>query len=64
MWIDLHTTFAKNINGDGKTLVQTLSGILLKIKKTATTKDLMCYIFILSDASMEICGGKFSKIEY
>ena len=57
LWIDLRTTFAKNINGDGKTLVQTQSGILLKIKKTATTKDLMCYIFILSDASMEISGG-------
>ena len=33
LWIDLRTTFAKNINGDCKTLVQTQSGILL-----------MCYI--------------------
>ena len=44
----------KNIFGDGKTLQQTQSGVLLEIKTTGTTKDLMCYIFILLDASMEI----------
>ena len=64
LWIDLRTTSAKNIFGDGKTLQQTQSGVLLEIKRTATTKDLTCHIFILSDASMEISSGQFSKIEY
>ena len=64
LWIDLRTTSNKNSTGDGKRLKQTQSGVLLEIKRTATTKNLMCHIFILSDASLNVSGGEFSKIAY
>ena len=64
LWIDLRTTCDKNSTGDGKKLVQTQSGVLLEIKRTATAKDLLCHIFILSDALLEISGGDFSNISY
>ena len=64
LWIDLRSTSSKNSTGDGKRLVQTQSGVLLEIKRTATTKDLTCHIFILSDAILNIKNGEFVKIEY
>ena len=57
LWIDLRT-------GDGKRLRQTQSRVLLEIKRTATTKNLLCHIFILSDAILNVSGGEFSNIEY
>ena len=64
LWIDLRTTYNKDCIKDGKRLQQTQSGVLLGIKRTATTKNLMCHIFILSDASLSVSGGEFSNIEY
>ena len=58
LWIDLRTTSSKNSTNDGKRLIQTQSGVLLQIKKTATTKDLTCHIFILSDALIAFINGE------
>ena len=64
LWIHLRTTSDKNSTGDVKRLKQTQSGVLLEIKRTATTENLMCHIFILSDALLNLNGGEFSNIEY
>ena len=61
LWIDLHATVDKNSTGDGTRLQQTHSGVLLEIKRTATTKDLICHIFILSDALLNVSGGELSN---
>ena len=61
LWIDLRTTSSKNTVNEGKKLVQTQSGLLLEIGKTATTKDLTCYIFILSDATMDLAMENLQK---
>ena len=63
LWIDLRTTSAKNVFKDGKTLMQTQSGVLLEIKRTATTKDLTCHIFVLSDAILKFSNGDFTKLD-
>ena len=58
LWIDLRTTYSKNTFGEGMKLVETQNGILLEINKEATTKDVECHIFILSDASISFSNGR------
>ena len=64
LWIDLRTTFSENSIRDGKKIVQTQSGVLLEIKRTATTKDLTCHIFVISDTLVHFNNGDFSELEY
>ena len=39
-----------NVTGNGKKIVNTQSGILLEIKKKATTADMVCHLFVASDS--------------
>ena len=52
LWIDLRTTYPKNTYSEGKEFDQSQSGILIEIKKAATTKDVEYNIFVLSDAML------------
>ena len=63
LWLDLRSTYSKNISNEGKRLVKTQSGVLLRINKTATTKDLSCYIFVLSDALINFSDGKLISVD-
>ena len=64
LWIDLRTTSSRNTTSEGKKLVQTRHGVLLEIGRTATSKDLTCYVFILSDATMDFNNGELTSIKY
>ena len=52
--VDLRTINDSFTSGGGKKLVNTQSGLLLEIKKKATTVNVMCKIFVLSDGHVNI----------
>ena len=62
--IDLRTINDDFVYGDGKKIVNTQSGILLEIKKTATTANVKCHIFVLSDGLLNIVNRDLSSIQF
>ncbi|CAB3980249.1 Hypothetical predicted protein [Paramuricea clavata] len=61
--IDLRST-QDDTTGGGKKIVNTQSGVLLEIKKRATTADVQCNIFIVSDALLNFANRDLSSIQY
>ena len=62
--VDLRTINDDFVYGDGKKLVNTQSGILLEIKKTAFTANVKCHIFVLSDGLLNIVNRDLSSIQF
>ena len=62
--IDLRTVNDSFASGNGKKLVNTQSGLLLEIKKKATTANVMCKIYVLSDGLVNIVNNDLSSIQY
>ncbi|CAB4031794.1 Hypothetical predicted protein [Paramuricea clavata] len=61
--IDLRST-QDDTTGGGKKIVNTQSGVLLEIKKRATTTDVQCNIFVVSDALLNFANRDLSSIQY
>jgi hypothetical protein len=61
--IDLRST-QDDTTGGGKKIVNTQSGVLLEIRKKATTADVQCNIFIVSDALLNFVNRDLSSIQY
>ncbi|CAB4014919.1 Hypothetical predicted protein [Paramuricea clavata] len=61
--IDLRST-QDDTTGGGKKIVNTQSGVLLEIKKRATTADVQCNIFVVSDALLNFANRDLSSIQY
>ena len=61
--IDLRST-QDDTTGGGKKIVNTQSGVLLEITKKATTADVQCNIFIVSDALLNFANRDLSSIQY
>ncbi|CAB3993829.1 Hypothetical predicted protein [Paramuricea clavata] len=61
--IDLRST-QDDATGGGKKIVNTQSGVLLEIKKRATTADVQCNIFVVSDALLNFTNRDLSSIQY
>ena len=62
--VDLRTYEDSYAVGIGKRLVNTQSGVLLEIKKLATTANVMCKIFVISDGMLSILNKDLEKIQY
>ena len=62
--VDMRTFNDGTVVKSGKKLVSTQSGILLEITKEATTKDVMCYVFVVSDAAVEFKNKTLKEIVY
>ena len=62
--IDLRTINDDFVYGDGKKLVNTQSGILLEIKKTAIAANVTCHVFVLSDGLLNIVNRDLSSIQF
>ena len=62
--IDLRTVDDENTVHSGRKLVGTQSGVLLEIEKSATSVDLTCHVFVVSDGLITISGTALQKIEY
>ncbi|CAB4002825.1 Hypothetical predicted protein [Paramuricea clavata] len=61
--IDLRST-QDDTTGGGRRIVNTQSGVLMEIKKRATTADVQCNIFIVSDALLNFANRDLSSIQY
>ena len=61
--IDLRST-QDDTTGGGKKIVNTQSGVLLEITKKATTADVQCNIFVVSDALLNFANKDLSSIQY
>ena len=58
--IDFRTVDDDSVSGSGRKLVGTQAGILMEIEKEATTADLSCHVFIISNAVIDIIGTKLN----
>ena len=56
--IDLRTVDEENVVHSGRRLIGTQSGVLIEIEKLATSVDLLCHVFIVSDGKVAIIGQK------
>jgi hypothetical protein len=61
--IDLRST-QDDTTGGGKKIMNTQSGVLLEITKKATTADVQCNIFVVSDALPNFANRDLSSIQY
>ena len=61
--IDLRST-QDDTTGGGKKIVNTQSGVLLEITKKATTANIQCNIFVVSDALLNFANRDLSSIQY
>ena len=62
--IDLRSIQVNNKTGIGKKIVNPQNGMLLEIKKTATTSDRNCNIYIISDALVNFVSKDLQSIQY
>jgi hypothetical protein len=62
--IDLRTTNDANTYGNGAKIQNTQSGILVEITKKATTANVVCYMFVLSDGVIRIANGQLAGVKY
>ena len=52
--IDLRTINDENVIANGREIINTQEGVSNEIEKTATAKDLTCYMFVVSDGLINI----------
>ena len=65
LWIDLRTFPDEVIHGGGFTLDSTSDGVKLEIRRKAGgSGKVTCYIYIVSDALVEIMNGGLDSIKY
>ena len=62
--VDLRSIEDNSVFKTGRKLTSTQSGIQLEIQKKATTTDLDCHMFIISDSIVQIMGGGLSGVVY
>lgn len=62
--IDLRTFNDNNVSNNGTKILNTQSGIFLDITKEATTTDLICYIFVVSDGFVNIVNKSLQSVDY
>ena len=62
--VDLRNNGDNNAMGSGCKVVDTKTGVQLAITKKATTKDVRCEIFVLSDAAVSTVGRSFGRLDF
>ena len=61
--IDLRTVPERNVVNSGRKLQGTEAGLLLEIKKKATTNNMLAHIMV-SDGNIVVAGRNLSRVEY
>ena len=65
LWIDLRTFPDEVIHGGGFTLDSTSDGVKLEIRRKAGgTGKIICYMYVVSDALVEIMNSGLVSIKY
>jgi hypothetical protein len=62
--IDLRTVNDVSTFGNGAKIQNTQSGLLVEITKKATTANVVCHMFILSDGVIGIENGQLTGVQY
>jgi hypothetical protein len=62
--IDLRTVNDVGTFGNGAKIQNTQSGILVEITKKATTANVVCHMFVLSDGVIGIANGQLTGVQY
>ena len=62
--IDLRSINDNFLHGSGRKCVNTQSGILLEIKKTTISANVLCKIFVLADRLLNIVNKDLASIQY
>ena len=60
--LDLRVVNDKNVISGGKTIMNTQDGISIEIEKKATTKDLTCYMYVISDGLINITDKTVNRV--
>ena len=61
--IDMRTVNDKHVFSNGREILNTQDGVAIEIKKKATTKDLTCYMYVVSDAQVNIQNKTWSGFQ-
>jgi hypothetical protein len=64
LWLDLRTTEDYTVHGSGKTLQNTKDGIQLAITKDGAKGPYKMYIFMVSDAQVNISNLQLSSLQH
>ena len=65
LWIDLRTFPDEEIHGGGFSLDSTSDGVKLEIRRKAGgSGKVTCYVYVVSDALVEVINGALSSIKY
>ena len=65
LWVDLRTFPDEEIHGGGFDLDSTSDGVKLEIRRKAGgSGKVTCYIFIVSDAIVEVMNGGLGFVKY
>lgn len=65
LWIDLRTFPDHNVHGSGFTLDSVNDGIKLEIRRKAGgSGKLSCFMYVVSDALVEIVGSNLKSVKY
>ena len=62
--VDLRTHADKQTINTGWRMVNSQNGVLLEIKKQATTTDLKCHVFVVSDGMLRFINNDLQSIQY
>ena len=62
--IDMRTVDEESVVHSGRLLVGTQSGLLIEIEKFATSVDLLCHVFVVSDGKVEMSDQRFMRVEF
>ena len=65
LWLDFRTIDDNRLHGSGRQLENTSEGIRLQItKKAEPAGKLLCYLYILQDAQINISDAQFLNVVY
>ena len=64
LWLDLRTTEDNTLHGSGKPLQNTKDGIQLSMTKDGTKGPYKMYIFIVSDAQINILNSQLASLQH
>ena len=62
--IDMRAVNDKTVVLSGRKILNTQDGLLLEITKEATSKDLTCYVYVVSDAVIDITNKQMTRESY
>ena len=62
--VDMRTVDEENVVHSGRYLKGVQSGVLIKVEKLATSTNLFCHVFIVSDGRVEIADQMFRSVEF